>query len=94
MESLREYAEKYGVKEIENDYGEHRCTREGRIIFPNGKIASIVEDEKTGKYSVAVCDYNGFFDWEILNEFGATNGRICCDTEQEVIDACEIIRGM
>lgn len=33
MEMLKEYSEKYGLKEVVNDYGEHRQTRERSISF-------------------------------------------------------------
>ena len=73
MEMLKEYSEKYGLKEVVNNYGEHRQTRERSIVFPNGWVASIVENNgvdtykpngehikefKSDKnYSVAMCDY-------------------------------------
>ena len=47
MEMLKKYSEKYGLKEVVNDYGEHRQTRERSIVFPNGWVASIVETENT-----------------------------------------------
>ena len=108
MELLKKYSEKYGIKEVINDYGEHRHTRERSIVFPNGWVASIVENDGVDvyhpdgkhtkeykskkKYSVAMCDYNGYFDWSILNQYGAIDGRIYCDDELEIIVACEIIR--
>ena len=83
MELLKEYSEKYGLKEVVNNYGEHRQTREGSIVFPNGWVASIVENDgvdvwqpdgkyikefKSNKiYSVARCNYDGYVDGEILN---------------------------
>lgn len=45
MELLKEYSEKYGVKEIVNSMGEHRKTRDNSIIFPNGWVASVVPNE-------------------------------------------------
>jgi len=108
MEMLKEYSEKYGLKEVVNDYGEHRHTSDRSIVFPNGWVASIVENNgvdtykpngehikefKSNKnYSVAMCDYNGYFDWDILNQFGAIDGCIYCDTELELLVACETIR--
>lgn len=108
MEMLKEYSEKYGLKEVVNDYGEHRQTRERSIVFPNGWVASTVENNgvdtckpngehikefKSNKnYSVAMCDYNGYFDWDILNQFGAIDGCIYCDDELEILVACETIR--
>lgn len=110
MKLLKEYSKKYGLKEVVNNYGEHRQTQENSIIFPNGWVASIVENhgvdvwqpdgkhtkefKSNKKYSVAMCDYNGFFDWEILNRYGATEGCIYCDTELEIIIACEVIRNL
>lgn len=97
MELLKEYAEKYGLKEVINDYGELRKMQKGSIVFSNGWVASIVKNngfKSNKKYSVAMCDYNGFFDWEILNRYGATGGCIYCDTELEIIIACEVIRNL
>lgn len=108
MELLKEYSKKYGIKEIINDYGESRKTNETSIIFKNGWVASIVKNNEVDiwhidgtnkktfrsnkKYSVAICDYNGFFNWEILNNYGAIEGCIYCDTELDLLVACEIIR--
>lgn len=108
MKILKEYAEKFGVKEVVNDYGEHRQTREKSIVFPNGWVASIVKNngvdvwhpngehtkefKSDKKYSVAMCDYNGCFDWEILDQYGAIEGCIYCDDELEILSACETIR--
>lgn len=96
MELLKEYGEKYSIPEIINDYGERRKTTENRIIFPNGWAASIVPNlshkEIDAKYSVAMCDYNGYFDWSRLDKFGAINGCFYCNTELEILMACEVIR--
>lgn len=95
MDIREEYAEKYGVKEVINDMSEHRRTRKNSIVFPNGWVASIVhntEQPKKGKYSVAMCDYNGYFDWSILNQYGAEHGELFCNTDLEIIVACETIR--
>lgn len=92
---LNTYIKKYGIKNIKNDYGEIRATRRNSIVFPNGWVASIVNNtylSQKGKYSVAMCDYNGYFDWEILNEYGAEQGRFYCNTDEEIISICEIIR--
>ena len=96
------------MKEVVNDYGEHRQTRERSIVFPNGWVASIVKNngvdvwhpngehtkefKSDKKYSVAMCDYNGCFDWEILDQYGAIEGCIYCDDELEILSACETIR--
>ena len=108
MESLKKYSEKYGIKEVINDYGEHRHTRERSIVFPNGWVASIVENDgvdiyhpdgkhtkehkSNKKYSVAMCDYNGYFNWSFLNQYGGIDGCLYCDDELEIIVACETIR--
>ena len=108
MELLKAYSKRYGVKCVLNSFGEQRKTRENSIVFPNGWVASIrknngidvyypngshrKEFKSVKKYSVAICDYNGFFDWEILNKYGAIDGCIYCDTELEVLVACETIR--
>lgn len=109
MKVLHEYAEKYGVKEVTNDMGELIGTKDYHIVFPNGWIASIVpnrgidvyhadgthtvEYKSNKKYSVAMCDYNGYFDWTILNAYDdAIGGAIYCDSEMEIIVACENIR--
>ena len=108
MKVLKEYSEKYGLKEVVNDYQEHRHTSERSIVFLNGWVASIVENngvdrwlpdgrhikeyKSNKKYSVAMCDYNGYFDWDILNKYGAIDGCIYCDDELEILVACETIR--
>lgn len=96
MKFLKEYREKFGVKEAVNEFGEHIQTTENSIIFPNGLKASIInvenEPDTDKKYSVAVCDYDGFFDWQLLNPYGAVKGCIECDTELEIVIACETIR--
>ena len=85
MELLKKYSEKFGVKKVINDLGEYRQTCERSIVFPNGWVASIVENsgndtyhpdmkvtkefKSDKKYSVAICDYNGSFNWSIL---------VCC----------------
>ena len=96
--SISEYVEKYGIKNVINDYGEICTSYESSIAFTNGWVATIVTNENPdgtnikAKYSVAPCDYNGYFNWDILNAHGAIDGCIYCNTEQEVIDACDIIR--
>ena len=94
MKLLKEYAKKFGIREVIDDYGKHRRTREHSIVFPNGWVASIAAygHPEKGKYSVAMCDYNGYFDWSILNSYGADNGVLFCNTELEIIIACETIR--
>ena len=90
MKFLEEYAKKYGVPSVVNEMEETRYTKPNSIIFPNGWVASIITSNQ--KYSVAMCDYNGWFDWTILNKYGADKGTIICATELEIIIACETIR--
>lgn len=108
MKMLKEYSEKFGIEKVVNDMNEIRHTKPTSIAFPNGWVASIVENSgatvyhpdgtrteefrSDKKWSVAVCDYNGYFDWSILNQYGAIEGCLYCDTELEIIVACEIIR--
>lgn len=101
MKKLERYANKYALATIENDDKEIRSSYllsngEGRIIFPNGWYAHIAintfRPEKNAKYSVALSDYNGWFNWDKLNKYGADDGRFYCNTEDEIIRACEIIR--
>lgn len=96
-DNLNDYASKYGMESVVNDYGEIRQTYVdggfGRIIFPNGWCASIIQ-KNNGVYSVAPCDYNGWFDWDVLNEYGGHAGCFYCHTEKGAIDACEIIRSL
>lgn len=44
------------------------------------------------KYSIAACDVDGYFDWNILNDHGGINGCIYCDTEDEILLALHIMR--
>lgn len=81
---------------VTNDYGEHLETSKNSIVFPNGRLASICTKEhwpeQESKYSIAVCDYYGYFDWEVLKPFGANkHGTVECDTEEEVCNALTVI---
>jgi hypothetical protein len=71
---------------------EHRTPNKSSIPFPNGWVASIVTLDYG--FSVAVCDYNGYFDWNILNQFGAYKGTIDCKDEDEVCKALSIIEAL
>ena len=73
---------------VTNDMGEVRKTTEKSIVFPNGWVGSIVI--RDSDYSVAMCDYNGYFNWDILKP----NGVIICKTEDEVCDALNIIKSL
>jgi len=78
---------------IVNSMGEVRETRHSSIVFPNGRVASIVIEEDN--YSIATCDYDGYFNWDILKPFGASkDGVIICKTEDEVCKALAIIESL
>jgi len=76
-----------------NNMGEIRKTTESSIVFPNGWVGSIVEADDEG-YSVAVCDYDGYFNWDILKPFGTDKGTIICKNEEEVCKALAIIESL
>lgn len=94
MTMLKEYSDKFGLSEVTNDMGECRKTRPNNsIVFRNGWVASIIPTHDTRfEYSVAMCDYNGYFNWSILNNYGAHNGHFTCESELDIIIACETIR--
>lgn len=81
-----------------NSMGELRTSSENSIVFPNGWVASVLKKEDwhsfNGNYSVAVCDYNGYFDWDILEMFGTVNGAVICNTENEVCEILIIIKNL
>jgi hypothetical protein len=65
------------------------------IVFENGWVASIVPSGKReARYSVAVCDYNGYFDWEVLRKYGSKNGCLCCNTGDELRSILTIIESL
>lgn len=87
---LKDFVEK-GLTVV-NNMGETRKTTESSIVFPNGWVGSIVKpSDGSAEYSVAVCDYNGYFNWNVLRPFGTDNGVILCNDEQEVCRALSII---
>lgn len=96
MQNFKAYANKYGLDKVEDDYGNVVYATSSHIIFPNFCCSSILakknDDGEITHYSVAMCDWNGYFDWDIMNEYGATDGTFKCYTEDDVIEACEIIR--
>lgn len=77
-----------------NDMDERRTTREDSIVFPNGWVGSIVPDRSGEGWSVAMCDWNGYFDWDALKPYGRENGTIYCATEEDVCEALTIIQGI
>lgn len=98
---MSSYSDYEDIEEISKD-------KDGNIELSNGWVVSIVENNgvdtykpngehikefKSNKnYSVTMCDYNGYFDWDILNQFGAIDGCIYCDDGLEILVTCETIR--
>jgi hypothetical protein len=74
---------------VKNDMGEIRKTSESSIVFPNGWVGNILK--KDDGYSVAVCDYNGYFDWNILKPFSNNDGIVFCQNEKDVCNALSFI---
>lgn len=93
MKVIKDYVNE-GVPYVINSMNEKRITRDGSIIFQNGWVASIVNPtERPEKYSVAMCDTNGYFDWSILGKhFITDDGSVICDTEEEVCKVLECIK--
>lgn len=97
MKLLQEYKEKFAVKNPEEmvlcDFDLTDCD----IPFANGWAASIVDatwKRAEGKYSIMMCNFEGVFDSRILDKYGANHGQFFCDTEEEIIKICEIIRNL
>jgi len=80
-----------GIRVI-NDMGELRIPSKASIPFSNGWVASIVAVDNG--ISVAVCDYEGYFNWNILNNYGAERGKFQCKSEDEVCKALVIIESL
>ena len=74
---------------VTNNMGEIRRTSDSSIVFDNGWVASIIKNEEG--YSVATCDYNGYFDWNVLEPLRKGSGAILCETEDEVCKVLEFI---
>lgn len=103
MEKLAEYAQTHGVDCI-NDYGES-CGAYAispiyaYINFPNGYRASILKKEEsidnlTFEYiDVAIFDWNGYLDLDILYGICEDN-HIPCKNEEELIGILETIRNL
>ena len=89
-----------GLEYVIDEMGEIRKTTYSdtyiSIVFPNYRVASICVDEN--KYSVAVCDYEGYFNWRTLDSFkkGDKNksGAVICYSEDEVCNILEYVKGL
>jgi len=92
--TIRDFVKK-GITVV-NDMGELKEVRNDlrytSIPFPNGWAASVIHEPEG--YSVATCDYNGYFNWNILKPFGAEEGKFQCETEEEVCKALAIIESL
>ena len=103
MENLIKYAQAYGIDFV-NDYEEY-CDAYNigpyyaYINFPNKYRASIIKqkesiDSLTFEYiDVAVFDWNGHFDTDILYGICEDN-HIPCKNEKELISILETIRNI
>ena len=107
MNNLAEYARYYGM-DVHNNYGEYSETYVGKeyasINFENGYRASILiryqhdcdcepDSNMLIRYSVAVCDWNGWFEYDKLSNCNNV-GCVWCDTEEEIIKVLEEIRNL
>lgn len=71
----------------------------GSIAFSNGWVASIIDTKMihTGnslrkRFSIAVRDREGCFDWNVLVPYGANeNGCIEADGDDEILKALNVI---
>lgn len=97
MKTIKDYATE-AIPFVINSMNEKRyTTRDGsRIIFQNGWVASTVRPSESPElYSVALCDYNGYFDWSILGKyFDTEDGAVICNTEEEVCKVLECIKNL
>ena len=92
---IEQYKNKYSIT-CTNSRNETRIPSNNIMPFSNGYVASIhPTEEYEENFTVAVCDWDGYFDWEILKEHGANDkGLILCNDELEIIVACETIRNL
>ena len=82
-----------GLNDVTNDHGEVRNSRKTSIVFPNKYVASILV--LSNGYSVAACDWNGYFWWEVFDkEIRSEEGGCFCKNEDEVCVAIEKIAGL
>lgn len=82
-----------GLKNVVNEYGEIRTTRKNSIVFPNGYVGSIMRVPEG--YSIAVCDWNGYFDWNVFEENSWDKyGGVLCLTENDVCECLSLIESL
>ena len=87
-----------GLEYVINQMREVRKTKHSQyrssIIFPNGYVVIIINKEYS--YSVAVCDYEGYFNWSLLDRFNENekSGAVICYTEDEVCRILEYVKGL
>lgn len=95
LEDLKDYVSKYGIDNFD-DYGTRSSSTNSRVLFSNGRMASILWRNDISKFSILPADSNGYFDFNLFenvhSEFDVFDGSIICDTESEIIDALEIVR--
>ena len=96
MEFLKEYGQKYGFGIDIKTWDQPKRFRI-RIAFLNDCIAEIYSCDHRknhkSKYTVAAYDHQGYHVYyDTLNKMGAENGTFHCNSELEIIIACENIR--
>lgn len=84
---------KEGVNTFDS-FGKLRETKNNSIVFKNDRVASIIRHSET-EYSVATCNYDGYFDWEVLKSLkGCKGGVVFCKNEEEVCKVLEFIKNL
>lgn len=95
LENLKDYVSKYSIGNFDG-YGTRSPSTNTRVLFQNGRMASILWRNDISKFSILPAGSNGYFDFNLFenvhSEFDVFDGTIICDTESEIIDALEIVR--
>lgn len=90
MKTLREFVDE-GLTVI-NDMKERResyadlIRNYTSVVFSKSTVASVIYNNNELYYSVAVCDYNGYFNWNFFDDspFKTDKGSVICKNEFEV----------
>lgn len=93
--SIKDFVEK-GVT-FRDSYGHLVETSDRAINFQNGWRATICRyPNKEGyEFSLGICDVDGYFDWNILKQFGANEkGVLFCLNEEEVCKHLDEIKNL
>lgn len=80
-----------GLNGVRSKNGRVRYSGRHSIVFQNGYVASIL-NLTSGGYSVAACDWDGYFYWDVFpEEDRSTYGGRLCNTEKDVCTALDVI---